>query len=202
MRAAYVICKGMFIYPSHKQSDFIEFFQESDILALRMADVFPELEGGQNETTMPWDYNNEFICSNLAVYFEVHCTEKDNDVTHPDFVQRLKDQGSTMRFYESSRALKGDEGPQMATVARCTEKKLLHKQRKAWIKKHKSLWSKPGDCPVVRVHPAATLLQILTDTRMVVPNFLVTFLLFPENHPAHTEFLKERQVLGVLQPNE
>ena len=190
----------MFIYPSHKQSDFIEYFAESDILAMRMADVFPELEGCQTETTMPWDFNNEFICSSLAVYFEVHCTEKDGNIIHPDFVQKLKDQGSTMRFYESSRALKGDEGAEMATVARCTEKKLLHKQRKAWIKKHNSLWSKPNPCPVVRVHPAVTLSQILTDERMVVPNFLVTFFLFPESHPAHEEFLKERQCLGVLQP--
>lgn len=192
----------MFLYPSHNQSDFIEHFYESDILALRMAEVFPELEGGDEKTLMPWDYNNEFTCSNLAVYFEVHCTEKDGDLVHPEFVQKLKDQASTMRFYESSRALKGDEGPEMATVATCTEKKLLHKQRKAWKKKHKSLWSRPNDCPVVRVHPASTLSQILTDKRMVVPNFLVTFMLFPENHPAHMKFLKERECLGVLQPSE
>lgn len=190
----------MFLYPSHNQSDFIEHFQESDILALRMAEVFPELESGETETSISWDFNNEFICSSLAVYFEVHCTESDGDVIHPEFVQKLKDQGSTMRFYECSRALKGDEGPEMATVARCTEKKLLHKQRKAWKKKHKSLWSKPDPCPVVRVHPAVTLSQILKDKRMVVPNFLVTFTIFPESHPAHDEFLKERRCLGILQP--
>lgn len=192
----------MFIYPSHNQSDFIEHFVESDILALRMAEVFPELDDDNVETAMPWDFNNEFICSKLAVYFEVHCTEKDGDVIHPEFVQKLKDQGSTMRFYESSRALKGDEGPDMQTVARCSEKKLLHKQRKAWKKKHKSLWSKPPASPVVRVHPAVTLSQILTDKRMVVPNFLVTFTIFPESHPAHEEFLRERECLGVLQPLE
>lgn len=190
----------MFVYPSHNQSDFIEHFAESDLVAMRMAEVFPELECDENETKMSWDFNNEFICSSLAVYFEVHCMESDGDLIHPEFVQKLKDQGATMRFYESSRALKGDEGPEMATVARCTEKKLLHKQRKAWKKKHKSLWCKPDPCPAVRVHPAATLLQILTDKRMVVPNFLVTFTVFPESHPAHEQFLKERQCLGVLQP--
>lgn len=190
----------MFIYPSHNQSDFVEHFAESEMIALRMAEVFPELESGKSETSLSWDYNNQFICSNLAVYFEVHCTEKEGDIIHPDFVQKLKDQGSTMRFYESARALKGDEGLEMATVARCTEKKLLHRQRKAWKKKHKSLWSKPDPCPVVRVHPAVTLWQILMDKRMVVPNFLVTFTIFPENHPAHDEFLKERLCLGVLEP--
>jgi tetratricopeptide (TPR) repeat protein len=190
----------MFIYPSHKQSDFIAQFGESDMLALRMAEVFPDLDGDESDTGMPWDYSNEFVCSKLAVYFEVHCTENAGDVIHPECVEKLKDQGATMRFYESSRALKGDEGPDMATVARCLERKHLHKQRKAWKKKHKSLWAKPDPCPVVRVHPAMTLLDILKDKRMVVPNFVVTFVIFPEDHPAHAEFLKEHSCIGIIEP--
>ncbi len=189
---------SMFLYPSHNQSDFIEHFAESEMFAMRLAEVFPELEVGETETSIPWDFNNEFTCSNLAVYFEVHCTEDSDKGIHPECVQKLKDQGSTMRFYECSRALKGDEGPEMATVARLTEKKLLHQQRKAWKKKHKSLWSKPDPCPVVRVHPAVSLSQILADSRMIVPNFLVTFIIIPEKHPAHADFLKERKCLGVL----
>jgi len=192
----------MLVYPSHKQSDFIAEFAESDMLALRMAEVFPELDGEENETSMPWDFNNEFECSKLAVYFEVHCTEQDGDAIHPECVEKLKDQGATMRFYESSRALKGDEGPEMATVARLLERKHLHKQRKAWKKKHKSLWSKPDTCPVVRLHPALKLIDILQDKRMVVPNFLVTLMIFPEEHPAHSKFLEERVCLGLLEPKE
>uniref|UniRef100_A0A7S3VEM7 Cns1/TTC4 wheel domain-containing protein n=1 Tax=Chaetoceros debilis TaxID=122233 RepID=A0A7S3VEM7_9STRA len=192
----------MFVYPSHNHSDFVEHFAESDMIALRMAEVFPELDEGSSETAMPWDFNNEFECSKIAVYFEVHCTEGDGAVIHPECVEKLKDQGATMRFYESSRALKGDEGPEMATVARLLERKHLHKQRKAWKKKHRSLWAKPDPCPVVRVHPAATLQDVLDDARMIVPNFLVTFMLFPESHPAHAAFLKERNYLGLLEPKE
>lgn len=190
----------MFVYPSHNQSDFVAEFFESDMIALRMAEVFPELDEGKSETSMPWDFNNEFVCSNLAVYFEVHCTENEGDVVHPESVEKLKDQGAAMRFYESSRALKGDEGPEMATVARCLERKHLHKQRKEWIKKHKTLWAKPDPCPVVRVHPACTLNDVLKDKRMVVPNFLVTLILFPQDHPAHEEFLREHKCLGILEP--
>jgi tetratricopeptide (TPR) repeat protein len=189
----------MFVYPSHNQSDFIAEFCESDMIALRMAEVFPELDQGITETAMPWDYDNAFVCSKLAVYFEVHCRENDDEVVHPESVEKLRDQGAAMRFYESSRALKGDEGPEMANVARCLERKYLHKQRKAWIKKHKSLWAKPDPCPVVRVHPACTLIDVLKDGRMVVPNFLVTFILFPEDHPAHEAFLKEHKCLGILE---
>jgi len=173
---------------------------------LRMAEMFPEEEDGKgSETEMPWDYNNEFRCSNLAVYFEVHCIDSDgngkqNPVIHPDSVERLTDQGSAMRFYESSRALKGDEGPEMANVARCMERKHLHQQRKAWIKKHGSLWAKPENCPVVQVHPAATLSQVLRHSSMVVPNFLVTLMLFPNDHPAHREFLKEHKCIGLVEP--
>lgn len=162
----------MFVYPSHNQSDFVESFGESEMLAVRMAEVFPELEDGQTETAMPWDYNNVFTCSNLAVYFEIHCTEEQEaeGIFHPEYVEPLKDQKSAMRFYESSRALKGDEGEEMAHLARCVERRNLYRQRKAWKQRHGSLWSKPDPSPVVRVHPAATLRDVLVDNRMVVPN--------------------------------
>lgn len=197
----------LFVYPSHHQSDFIEHFGENEIVALRMAQMFPELEDDCVDTDMPWDYNNEFRCSNLAVYFEVHCATSDatnekNPIIHPDSVERLKDQGAAMRFYESSRALKGDEGPEMATVARCMERKHLHHQRKAWVKKHRSLWAKPDPCPIMQVHPGATLGQVLRDKNMVVPNFLVTIMLFPVDHPAHQEFLKEHKCIGIVEPQE
>ena len=191
----------MFIYPSHKQSDFIPHFAESEMLAMRMAEIFPELNDTDKETAMPWDYNNEFQCSQLAVYFEVHCSSSDDDeVIHPESVERLKDLASTMKFYEASRALKGDDGPESEQFARCIERKHLHTQRKRWKKKHGSLWSKSKPNDVVRVHPAVTLHQILTDERFIVPNFLVTFQLFPEHHPAHDSYLQEHNCIGILNP--
>jgi len=196
----------MFLYPSHKNSDFIEHFVESDMLALHMAQVFPDVDDVDEDgntvqrSTTAWDYNHEFKCSNLAVYFEVHCTDDEDDAVHPDYVELLKTQADAMRFYESSRALKGDEGDAMAEVARCVERKHLHNQRKVWKAKHGSLWALPKPCPIVRVHPACTLGDILRDTRMIIPNFLVTFMLFPESHPAHQAFLEERSCLGVLSP--
>ena len=192
----------MFLYPSHRQSDFIKEFAESDMLAIRMAEMFPEVEDtGGSETLMPWDYNNEFTCSNLAVYFEVHDVEdKSGGVVHPESVEILKDQASCMRFYEAARALKGDEGPDMANVVRAMERKHLYQQRKKWKKRHGSLWAKPDPPRLVRVHPALSLREILSDSRLVVPNFLVTFVVFPENHPAHAEYLKEHPCVDILQP--
>lgn len=194
----------LFVYPSHRQSDFIEQFGEDEMIAIRMAQMFPEDEsdGSNGETEIGWDFNNEFRCSNLAVYFEVHCMNdgEKKQVIHPDSVERLKDQGSAMRFYESSRALKGDEGPEMATVARCMERKHLHQQRKAWINKRGSLWAKPDPCPVVQIHPGATLAQVLRHKNLVVPNFLLTLILFPISHPAHEEFLKEHKCIGIVEP--
>ena len=192
----------MFLYPSHKHSDFVKDFAEDEMIAMRMAQIFPELEDYEgNETPMPWDVNNEFVCSNLAVYFEVHDEdEKGDGVVHPDSIELLKDQGSCMRFYESSRALKGDEGPEMANLIRALERKHLALQRKRWKKKHGSLWAKPDPCSVVRVHPAVKLIDVLKDPRCVVPNFIATFIMFPEKHPAHAAFLKEHKCLGILQP--
>ena len=160
----------MFLYPSHNQSDFVQHFAESEMLAMRMVEMFPELERDGDETLMQWDYNNEFRCSNLTIYFEVHCTESEGEPVHPESVELLRDQASTMKFYEASRALKGDEGPDMTNVARAIERKHLYTQRKAWKRKHGSLWAKPDPTSVVRVHPAMTLRDVLTDTRTVVPN--------------------------------
>lgn len=163
----------LFVYPSHNHSDFIPSFGENEMIAMRMAEVFPELEEGQ-VTAMPWDTENQFTCSNLAVYFEVHESALEatnmNSVVHPESVQLLKDQGSCMRFYESSRALKGDEGEEIAEVIRLVERRQLGKQEKAWKKKHGSLWALPDPSPVIRVHPAMTLLQVLQHAKMVVPN--------------------------------
>ena len=64
----------------------------------------------------------------------------------------------------------GDEGADMANLARAVERKQLYQQRKAWKKKHGSLWSQPDPCPVVRVHPGVTLAEVLSDKRLVVPN--------------------------------
>lgn len=190
----------LFLYPSHQHSDFIAQFGESELLAIRLAQVFPELEDDEKETAMPWDHNNEFTCSQLAIYFEVHKTARD-EIIHPEHVQLLQTQGDTMRFYEASRALKGDEGDDMAAVVTAVARKQLHKQRQAWTKKHGSLWALPPPNPVVRVHPALTLGEILRDERMVVPNFLVTLYIFPEQHPAHEAFLKEHPCVAVMQPN-
>ena len=161
----------MFLYPSHHQSDFIERFDESEMLAIRMAQMFPELESSDDETTVQWDFKNEFVCSQLAVYFEVHALDQnEGDVTHPECVQVLKDQSSCMRFYEACRALRGDEGEDIGNVVRAVERRNLYRQRKAWVEKHGSLWSKPEMNSVVRVHPALALRDVLNHARMVVPN--------------------------------
>jgi tetratricopeptide (TPR) repeat protein len=189
----------MFVYPSHQTSDFIEHFQESEMFAIRMALMFPELETDE-ETAMPWDYKNEFTCGQLAVYFEVWDVR--DHLVHPESVELLRDQASCMRFYEATRALKGDEGPDMANVVRAVERKHLYQQRKAWKAAHGSLWAKPDPNPVVRVHPAATLKDVLLDGRLVISNFIVTFIVFPENHPAHEEYLKEHKCVGIINPTE
>ena len=159
----------MFLYPSHSQSDFVKHFAESEMLAMRMGEMYPELEAGE-ETAMPWDFNNEFQCSKLAVYFEINVSGDPKDAVHPDSVELLQDQGATIKFYESSRALKGDEGPEMTNLVLAVERKRLYQQRKAWKKKHGSLWAKPDPTDVVRVHPACVLGDVLRDSRMVVAN--------------------------------
>lgn len=216
----------MFLYPSHRQSDFIEQFHENELFALRLAQVFPEVnddddhydddygvsKGAHGTTDIPWDYNNEFVCSKLAVYFEVHVDTGNSDygenqvqdggtLVHPESVELLKDLASTIRFYESSRALRGDEGPEMTTLARTVEQRHLAQQITAWRQRYKTLHHRPDPTPVVRVHPAVPFKTVLKDPRMVVPNFIPTFIIIPEDHPAHEQFLKEHKCIGIVQPD-
>lgn len=115
------------------------------MIASRLAQVFPDNDNG---TAMPWDYNNEFICSKLAIQFEIHNkkiwnkNKNNNEVViiyHPESVEPIEDLSSAIRFYELSRALRGDEGPEMENLARAVERKHLFEQRKAWRLAHKTL---------------------------------------------------------------
>jgi len=212
----------MFLYPSHSQSDFVKEFDENELLAMRMGDMYPELAdatddsddydvpgyggGGrikkETKTAMNWDYNNEFICSQLAVYFEVNVVDNDeNIIHHPEQVERLYDLSSTMKYYESSRALKGDEGVDIMKVVELIERKRLKKQRLKWKQQYKTLWAnKPPPSPCIRIHPAMTLRDIVTHPKMIVTNFIVTLIVIPENHPYHQMYLQEHTCIHTFQP--
>jgi tetratricopeptide (TPR) repeat protein len=166
----------LFLYPSHHQSDLIEQFGENEIFAVHLARLFPELDEDEcPESLVPWDRDNEFHCSRLALYFEVHLPDNEdssdsNRLVHPDSVEPIRDLASCLKYHEATRALKGDEGQDVADVVRALERKRLALQRKAWKDRHGSLWAKPDPCPVVRIHPAMSLKDALTDARMIVPN--------------------------------
>ncbi|OEU08112.1 hypothetical protein FRACYDRAFT_229304 [Fragilariopsis cylindrus CCMP1102] len=198
----------MFQYPSHNQSDFVKDFNENELLAMRMGEMYPELDeenfdGAIKETSMKWDYRNEFTCSNLAIYFECNeVTTTKNGIIHPEQVELLTDLSSTMKYYESSRALKGDEGPDIMKVVELLERKRLKKQRKQWKKQYNSLYNKPNPVDCIRIHPGMTLHEILIHPKMIVTNFIVTFIVIPENHPYHEIYLKQHPCIHILQPTQ
>ncbi len=106
--------RGLYCLSTHRKSIrlSIEHFAEEDIIALRVVEMFPEEEEGNNETEMPCDYSNEFRCSNLSVYFEVHCFDdvgagKTKPVIHPDSVERLLISGVCDAFLRIFASIKG-----------------------------------------------------------------------------------------------
>jgi hypothetical protein len=78
-----------------------------------IACIHPSSRGGTGD---------ELTCSSLVVYFEIRVAEEKGEPLHPESVGRLEDQGSTMRFYEALRALKGDEGPEMRDLVQTVER--------------------------------------------------------------------------------
>lgn len=110
-----------------------------------------------------------------------------------------QDMKDCMRFFENARALKGADGLEAAEKARAEEREKLKVYRDQW-KKAKGRWQAPADqCDVVQVHPAATLEKVLLDKRFIAPNFLVNFIIFPQDHESHKQFLKERRVVAIVQ---
>ena len=152
----------MFLYPAVGQSDFVEYFGGSEMIAIRLAEMFPDEDG---ETSIPWDYNNEYKCSNLSIYFEVHETDPEK-VVHWESVKMLGDMSSCMRFFENARALKGTDGSKEQEKAKAEERKLLKAGKEKWQKAH-SKHATPDPCDVVQVHPAATMEKVLMNERMV-----------------------------------
>jgi hypothetical protein len=132
------------------------------------------------------------------VYFEVHAPDGESDgddkdayeskgshgLLHPDSVEPIRDLASCLQYHEACRALRGDEGQDAADVVRALERRRLARRRAAWKRRHGSLWAgRPAPLPVVRVHPAMTLRDALTDARMIVPN--VRFGLFATESSSH-----------------
>ena len=173
----------------------MEHFASDEMVAMRLAEMFPEEEDSE---PVNWDYNHDFKCSKLALYFEVNTPPADG-IMHPEAVLLLDDQSSTMRFFENARALKGVDGQAAMDKAKDEERMKLRMSRYMWGK-FRGKHSPQPLADVVRIHPACTLEQILTDERMIVPNMLNQILVFPEDHDAHKAFLKERKVLDILNP--
>ncbi|GMI33046.1 hypothetical protein TrCOL_g2322 [Triparma columacea] len=187
---------AMFLYPAVGQSDFVEGVEAGEMIALRLAQMFPDEDG---PTPMPWDYNDEYKCSNLAIYFEIHQAPGGGKAQHWEGVRRLEDMGECMRFFGNARAMKGSDGQGEMEKAKKDEREKMALYVKEWSEEH-GRHKIPDACDVMRVHPAVTLEQVLVDKRMVVPNFIVTFLVFPEEHDAHKAFMRERNVVGIVQP--
>ena len=169
----------LFIYPSHSQSDFIECMPESDMIALQLATMFPELERDE-DNNIPWDYKNEFTCGNLEIYIEIHqCNRNTNKTHHPESIQIINNQQSCIKFYECCRAIQGDDGSHMIDIVTTLERKRLSLLKKEYLLKEKKKFV--GYLPsskVIRIHPAATLYDVLKDDLIIVPNvsFLYIFI--------------------------
>ena len=105
----------------------------------------------------------------------------------------------TMRFFENARALKGVDGNEAMEKARVAERMNLRVSRMMW-QRAKGKHALPPLADVVQIHPACTLEQILEDPRMVVPNLVLQIMVFPIGSVQHDAFVKERKIVGVINP--
>lgn len=65
------------LYPQHRQIDVIQGVDPSTMLVMLLAEMFPEPEdGAPSSPAVPWDYDREYVISNLVVYVHLSSCPK------------------------------------------------------------------------------------------------------------------------------
>lgn len=201
------------LYPQYGQLDVIEGLDIGDMLAMHLAEMFPELadldsDSGENGMAVSWDTEKEYQVSRLAVYAQLEATP------------RIKTLEKWLDSCREQSALRGEmeveinDSAQIEFKRRSTEHELklsYCKQITEEISKAKSSSSSKVEAVefakvgYLDVHLGCTFKDILKAPGHVLPGGLLTLLVFVRNNSAHLKFLenvtKSRHGVWSLAPN-
>lgn len=170
----------LLLYPQHGQSDFIQAASEDDLIAVHMAQVFPE-EG----PPAPWDRSFEYRCSNLSVYVKLHAARP------------FENQDACVQEFLRVKAMRGEEVdasalPDQRAVDDDDDDEALQLKRKIaqWRLEEGQRWAS--------VHPACSILQLLQASGHVVASGTIVIFLVPSEGPANDEFRRRTASQGGI----
>mmetsp|Transcript_42625 Transcript_42625/g.86176 ORF Transcript_42625/g.86176 Transcript_42625/m.86176 type:complete len:514 (+) Transcript_42625:109-1650(+) len=153
-----------FLYPQYSQSDFIESFSESTMLAEHMATIFSE-----DGPPAVWDEKWEYKCSSMECYLQLNA------------MPAFKSSDEWVHWVRLKKAARGELSSFMAPED--ARKKLKGLEKGSTVHADDQTW--------LRLPPAATLAQLLRYPSHVVPGAVLTLHFYPRESEAHALFLKK-----------
>ena len=175
------------LYPQYSQIDVIQGVTATDMLAVHLAEMFPELsdldlKGNSTGLAVPWDRDGEYQVSRLAVYAPLESAERIESLD--EWLESCKEQS----------ALRGEVGAEECETATkifrkrgvAHENKLLNFNCN--ISKQSSDFNRVG---YLDVHLGSSFLDILIAPGHVLAGGLLSLLVFVRGNVAHTNFLND-----------
>jgi len=150
------------LYPQYMQSDFVEAWNESTLVAETLAEIFPE-EGAPPPA---WDEEREYTCSRLECYLELEAT--------PAF-------GNAEEWAQWVRLKRAAQGLVASLKSEVASKKLRALETANKVHEDDTKW--------LRVNAGATLGDLLRYPGVVVAGGQPMFYVYPTQSAAHKKFL-------------
>lgn len=206
MEITHAIWPVIILYPQYGQLDVIEGLDVADMLAMHLAEMFPELADLDSDDVegdgmaVSWDINKEYQVSRLVVYVQLEATPRIR--TLEEWLNSCKEQSALRGELEGEI----NQSAQIEFKRRNTEHELMLsycKQNSKKINKSKSGGSKKIDSGnslaagvefdrvgYLDIHLGCTFKDILTAPGHVLPGGLLTLLVFVRDNSAHLKFLE------------
>ena len=175
------------LYPQYSQIDVIQGVTATDMLAVHLAEMFPELSdldlnGNSSGLAVPWDRDGEYQVSKLAVYAPLESSGRIESLE--EWLQSCQEQS----------ALRGEVGAEACETATKIFRKRGVAHESKLLNFNCNISKQPSDLDRVGyldVHLGSSFLDILTAPGHVLAGGLLSLLVFVRGNVAHTNFLKD-----------
>lgn len=191
----------LFLYPQYSQIDVIQGVTVTDMLALHLAEMFPEFadlgsvpSGDDNENgnalAVPWDRDQEYQVSRLAIYAPL------------EIAPRISSMDEWLSSCREQSALRGEMGVEASEAAANAARKRTEAHELRLFKSAASSSSSKAKTDVTTsqefdrvgyldVHLGASFKDVVLAPGHVLAGGLLTFLVFVRDNQAHKKFLRD-----------
>ena len=194
----------VFLYPQYSQIDVIQGVDASDMIAIHLAEMFPELadlDSSAGSVAVSWDRDGEYQVSQLAVYAPLEAAPRIN--TLDEWLDSCREQRSMRgvlgreKCETALEAAKKRSSAHDANLSKFDNSNKIRPASKQSDSKSKSSSKFDFDrVGYLDVHLGCTFQDILTSPGHVLAGGLLTLLIFVRGNEAHSKFLRDTSVSG------